>query len=69
MQTQISQPEGKRKMPETRFTEFAELSVDPRVGISPSASDIDVCLFFLLMTVKSVKSHSLFLLFITFYVA
>ena len=29
-----SQPEGKRIMPETRFTESPALSVDPRVGIS-----------------------------------
>ena len=29
-------------MPETMFTEFAALSVDPRVGISRSASKTDV---------------------------
>ena len=34
MQTEKSQPEGKRIMPETRFTEYPALSVDPRVGIS-----------------------------------
>ena len=33
MQTEKSQPEGKRIMPETRFSEFPALSVDPRVGI------------------------------------
>ena len=38
MQTKKSQPKGKRIMPETRFTEFSSLSVDPRVGISRSAS-------------------------------
>ena len=38
MQTERSQPEGKRIMPETRFTEFSALSVYPRVGISSSAS-------------------------------
>ena len=42
MQTEKSQPEGKRIMPETRFTEFPALSVDPRVGISRSASETDV---------------------------
>ena len=47
MQTEIPQPEGKRIMPETRFTEFLAISVDPRVGISWSASEIDykcICL-------------------------
>ena len=34
-------------MPETRFTEFPALSVDPRVGISRSASETDDRLFFL----------------------
>ena len=52
MQTEKSQPEGKRIMPETRFTEFPALSVDPRVGISRSASETDVGLFFLPMTLK-----------------
>ena len=33
-------------MPETRFTEFPALSVDPRVGISRSASETDVLLYF-----------------------
>ena len=41
MQTEKSQLEGTRIMPETRFTEFPELSVDPRVGISRSASETD----------------------------
>ena len=36
MQTEKYQPEGKRRMPETRFTEFSAFSVDPRVGISRS---------------------------------
>ena len=36
MQTEKSQPDGKRIMPETRFT---ALSIDPRVGISRSASE------------------------------
>ena len=41
MQTEKSQPEGKRIMPETRFTEFLALSVDPRVGMSQTASETD----------------------------
>ena len=42
MQTEKSQPEGKLIMPQTRVTEFPVLSVDPRVGISRSASETDV---------------------------
>ena len=42
MQTEKSQPEGKRIMLEIRFTEFPALSVDRRVGISRSASETDV---------------------------
>ena len=38
MQTEKFQPEGKRIMPETRFTEFPKFSVDPRAGLSQSAS-------------------------------
>ena len=41
MQTEKSQPEGKRRMPETRFIEFPALSVDSRVGISLSAPKTD----------------------------
>ena len=33
MQTEKSQPEDKRLIPEMRFTEFPALSVDQRVGI------------------------------------
>ena len=33
VQTEKSQPEGKRIMPETRFTCFPTLSVDLRIGI------------------------------------
>ena len=51
MQTEKSQPEGKRIMPETRFTEFLALSVDPRVGISRPASETDV--LFLPMALKN----------------
>ena len=49
MQAEKSQPEGKRIMPQTRFTEFPALSVDPRVGISRSASETDDWSFFLLI--------------------
>ena len=42
MQTEKSQPEGKRIMPERRFSEFPALSVDPRDGISWYASETDV---------------------------
>ena len=41
MQTEKSQPERKRIMPETRFTEFPALSVYLRVGISRSALETD----------------------------
>ena len=41
MQTEKSLHADKRIMPETRFTEFPALSVDPRVGISRSASETD----------------------------
>ena len=36
------QPEGELIMPETRFTEFPTLSIDPRVGISRSAWETKV---------------------------
>ena len=39
MQIEQSRPEGKRIMPETRFTELPALSFDPKVGISRSASE------------------------------
>ena len=47
MRIEKSQPEGKRIMPDTRFTEFPALSVYPRVGISRSDSETDDTLFFL----------------------
>ena len=50
-------------MPGTRFTEFFALSVDPRVGIFRSASETNVCLFFLPMTVKIIICRSYFFLF------
>ena len=42
MKTEKSRSEGKRIMPETRFTEFPALSVDPKVWISRSASKTNV---------------------------
>ena len=42
IQTEKSQNEGKRIMPETRFTEIPALTIDSRVGISRSALDTDV---------------------------
>ena len=42
IQAEKSQPEGEWIMPDTRFTEFPALFVDPRVRISRSASAIDV---------------------------
>ena len=47
MQFEKSQPEGKRIMPEIRFTEFSTLSIDPRVGISRSASETEDLYFFI----------------------
>ena len=41
MQTEKSQPKGKRIMQETRCTSFLALSIDPRVGISLSAMGTD----------------------------
>ena len=61
-------PEGKRIMPETRFTEFPVLSVDPRVEISRSASETDDWLFFLPLTLKKFVYHPSFISFLPFYV-
>ena len=41
MQTEKSLHKDKRMVPETRFTEFPALSVDPRVGISLIFSETD----------------------------
>ena len=57
MQTEKSLPKGKRIMPKTRFTEFSALSVDPRMGISLSASTIDDLLFVLPILKKIVVFH------------
>ena len=46
MQSEKSLSEGKRIMTETRFTEFPALSVDPRVGISRSASGANTDVIF-----------------------
>ena len=67
MQIEQFQPEGKRIMPESRFTEFSALSVDPRVGISRSASETDVWLFFFPVTLKIVIHYLSFLSFLTFF--
>ena len=49
MQTEKSQPEGKRIMPEKRFTKFPAFSIDPRVGISRSALNTGDCFSRLLL--------------------
>ena len=41
IQTEKSQPEGERIMPEMRFTKFPALSVDPWVVIFRSALETD----------------------------
>ena len=46
MHSEKSKPEDERIVPETRFTEFLALSVDPRVGISRSAYETDDYLLF-----------------------
>ena len=51
MQTEKSQPEGKRIMPETS---------SPRCGISQSASEIDVRLFFRTYDIKNHKTIHFF---------
>ena len=43
-------------MPEMRFTEFPALSIDPRVGISRSASETDDWLFFLPIIEKTIEA-------------
>ena len=53
MQIEKSQPEGTRIKPEARFTEFPALSVDPRVGISRSASETDDYFFFAYCNLKT----------------
>ena len=60
MQTEKSLPEGKRIMPESRFTEFPAFSVDPRVGISRSASETDDLLFFLPIIIGKPQFYNIF---------
>ena len=50
-------------MPETRFTEFPALYVDPRVGISRSAFFLFI---FLTYDIKNVIYHLSLLSFLTF---
>ena len=52
-------------MPETRFTEFPALYVDLGVGIFWPASETDVYLFFLPVTLKNTN----FFYFLTFFAA
>ena len=52
MQNKKSQPEGKRIVPETKFTDFPALSVDPRARVSRSASETYVWLFFFTYDIK-----------------
>ena len=56
-------------MPETRFTSFPAISVDPRVGISLFALKTIDGLSFLPITLKFIIYHSPFLLFLPVYVA
>ena len=49
-------------MPEMRFTEFPVLFVDPGVEISRSASETDVSLFFLPMSLDVTNSYLLFII-------
>ena len=65
MQIENSQPESKRIMPETKFTEFPALSVNMRVGIYRSASETADQFFFH----KNINYNVSFLIFLTFYVA
>ena len=61
MQTEKSQSDGKRIMPVYRVS---GISVDPRVGISRSASDINDLLFFLPVVGKIVIFKTTFLFFL-----
>ena len=53
MQTEKFQPDSKQIIPETSVIEFLSLSVEPRIGIFRSASDLDD-LFFLPIIEKTV---------------
>ena len=69
IRTEKSHPEGKRIMPETRFTKFPAFSVEYSVGISRSALETDDRLFLSPMTLKIIIYHSTFLLFLAVDVA
>ena len=59
MQTEKSQPKDEQIMSETRFTEFPALSVDPRVGISLSASETDDGFLFLSIASNGEKGNNM----------
>ena len=67
MQTGKSQAKNIWIIPETRFTEFPELSIDRRAAISWSAVKTDDRLFFLSIIGKMVVCMSEFLLFPLFF--
>ena len=54
-----SKPEGKRIMPETKFTEFPALSVDPRAEIFWFASETDDYFSYLLLEKSKLKKKEL----------
>ena len=58
-QTKKSQPQDKQIMLKTRLTEFQALSVDPRVGISWSASELSFVISFILLPFYVAQQPSL----------
>ena len=68
MHPEKSQPEGKRIEPETRFTEFSELSIGPGLGFL-GLRQRPIFDFFPFLTLKCFNHHSSFISFMTFYVA
>ena len=66
VQTERSQPEGQRIMPETRFTAFLAISVGPRVGISRLHRRPIFDYFFSSMTLKIIKYFSILTSFFNF---
>ena len=54
---------SKQILQETRFTEFPALSVDPRVGISRSATDTDEGVFSYLLLKKNMVFITLIIFF------
>ena len=61
MQNEKSQPSGQRIIPETRQTSFPALSVDPRAGITPSASETDDRVYFFLAATADPATMSFYL--------